>query len=591
MSIFTQADPARFPYKSGFNLSFEKDSDIEFGKLNILNAEFICPGDIVHQSENLLLRFQPQFAPFFTPVVATVRTWFCPLRLVENNTEWIITGSKNGKVIKENGSEVDLPKFDKLFDYDKSNVTGHHKVKIGGVVEQMFGMPTKRADGTTDLDYTNIANDKIIPALYWVKAYYRLWFDYYRDENLFDYDDFDDWWSAILAEGKIGQQDLLPVNWKKDYLTSMLYSQQKGTAPVLNPFINNPQLQLPLNVLSSVLGDNTTKINDLFGDYFAPQDKVVGVYRTNGSGTVPAGVTPLEAGSGTYSANQFSEFLGTNTSISNSNYKYSLLGFDTDSMQTIQGGFNTSELRLLFTQQRIFERLMRCGSRYVEYLMSNFGIAPTDETLQRVQYLGGFKQAVVTSEVLQTGTDSAYPVGTQRGHSISAGGNSLGKHVFKEFGVLLTTLSVMPKAQYCQGINRKFGLVERFDFPNPSFQFLSEDEVLNGEVFVDVDTDSEGNYLNDKTMGFQEMYSWLKSNRDMVIGNLRGSDRYWTMLRYFSSRPNLNEQFLTSVADSANFAVPFAVTDKPPIIMRAGNNVFMWRNFAKYGTPGLLDHF
>lgn len=107
---------------------------------------------------------------------------------------------------------------------------------------------------------------------------------------------------------------------------------------------------------------------------------------------------------------------------------------------------------------------MRCGSRYVEYLMSNFGIAPADETLQRVQYLGGFKQSVVTSEVLQTGTDSSNPVGTQRGHSISAGGNSLGTHKFKEFGLLYVTLSVMPKAQYTQGCNRKYGLVERFDF-------------------------------------------------------------------------------------------------------------------------------
>ena len=92
MSIFTSADSARFPYKSGFNMSFEKDSDIDIGKLNILNAEFICPGDIAHLSENILLRFQAQFAPFFTPLTATVRAWFCPLRLLEENTEWVITG-------------------------------------------------------------------------------------------------------------------------------------------------------------------------------------------------------------------------------------------------------------------------------------------------------------------------------------------------------------------------------------------------------------------------------------------------------------------------------------------------------------------
>lgn len=578
MSLYSKADPARWPYKSGFNNSYEKDTDIDIGKLNIANAEFICPGDIVHLSENILLRFQAQFAPFFTPLTATVRAWFVPLRLIEENTEWIITGSKNGKLMKEeDGSETELPKFDKLFDYDDASVIGNHTVKIGGIAEQMFGMPTVKGDGVTTLDYTTIKNCKVIPALYWIKGYYRLWFDYYRDENLFDYEDFEDWWTAILAEGKIGQQDLLPVNWKKDYLTSMLYSQQKGIAPVLNPFINNPQLSLPLQVIANK-DQNASGIQGVFKGFEDIEKKVIANLGLSGDYD-----TGFEIGEGT------SNYL-TNQNYAPGSNKYQLLGIDTDSLKSIQGGFNASELRLLFAQQKIFERLMRCGSRYVEYLMSNFGIAPADETLQRVQYLGGFKQSVVTSEVLQTapGTD---PVGTQKGHSISAGGNKIGSYTFKEFGLLYTTISVMPKAQYTQGINRKFGLVERFDFPNPSFQFLSEDEVVNGEVYVDTDTDADGSLMNDKTMGFQEMYAWLKSNRDMICGNLRGSEAYWTMPRLFTSRPNLNEQFLTSVADGTNFAMPFAVTDKPPIIMRAGNIVHMWRNFAKYGTPGLLDHY
>ena len=570
MSIFTSADSARFPYKSGFNLSFEKDSDIDIGKLNILNAEFICPGDIAHLSENILLRFQAQFAPFFTPLTATVRAWFCPLRLLEENTEWVITGSKNGKLMKdENGQEIAIPTFDKLFDYDNDSATGAFEVKVGGIVEQMFGLPTKNGAGTT-INYKAIKDAKSIPALYWVKAYYRLWFDYYRDENLFDYEDFDDWWTVILANKAIGQQDLLPVNWKKDYLTSALYAQQKGTAPVLNPFINNPQLSLPITGVPTRGAGNG--ISGVFVDKTGLLDSSDKGLFTSSSGV---GTAPL--------------FLGVNAS-SDSFDSYQAV-VDTNALQNIQGGFNASELRLLFAQQKIFERLMRCGSRYVEYLMANFGTAPRDETLQRVQYLGGFKQAVITSEVLQTGTDSTNPVGTQRGHSISVGGNSLGRHHFKEFGILLTTLSVMPKAIYNQGINRKFCLTERFDFPNPSFQFLSEDEVRNGEVYVDTDQDSGGNYLIDKTFGFQEMYAWLKSNRDMVIGNLRGSEAYWTMPRNFTSRPNLNEQFLTSVNDGSNFAVPFAVTNKPPINMRAGNGCFMWRNFAKYGTPGLLDHY
>lgn len=583
MGLFNSADTGRFPYKTGFNMSYEKDMDIDIGKLNIVNAEFICPGDIVHVSENVLLRFQAQFAPFFTTLVATVRNWFIPLRLIEENTEWIITGSKNGKLMKdEYGSEVAIPTFDKLFDYEKSAVAGSYKIKTGGIVEQMFGLPNKKWDTLTsawiDLDYSTIKDNRVIPALYWIKGYYRLWFDYYRDENLFDYEDFDDWWTAILADGKIGQQDLLPVNWKKDYLTSMLYSQQKGIAPVLNPFINNPQLAIPLSSINYFAGDGTSKINDKLIPSGSNSNVYVPGVNLDNPDLTPASLSPFGIGK-------------NDSTLTNNSQVYSQLGINTDSMKAIQGGFNASELRLLFAQQKIFERLMRCGSRYVEYLMSNFGTAPADETLQRVQYLGGFKQGIVTSEVLQTAADGSTPVGTQRGHTISAGGNSLGRYHFKEFGIMLTTLSVMPRATYTQGVNRKYCLTERFDFPNPSFQFMSEDEVLNGEVYIDTDVDESGNFMNDKTMGFQEMYAWLKSNRDMVTGNLRGDQKFWVMPREFKERPLLNERFVTSSHDQGNFAMPFAVTDKPPIIMRAGNIVHMWRNFARYGTPGLLDHY
>ena len=153
---------------------------------------------------------------------------------------------------------------------------------------------------------------------------------------------------------------------------------------------------MPISVLESVTGDYNANLNSLFSDYFQDKNKVLGFspksVNVSGVKFLSGNLSPSD----TY-VNNLAGVSGDSTAKSAADtYSYHLLGFDTDVMQSIQGGFNTSELRLLFTQQRIFERLMRCGSRYVEYLMSNFGIAPTDETLQRVQYLGGFKQAVVT---------------------------------------------------------------------------------------------------------------------------------------------------------------------------------------------------
>ena len=562
MSLFVNADPGVWNKKSFFNKGYEVDSDINFGVLNIIGSRFVVPGDIWKLQNRVLLRFNPQYAPFFTPISAKIRYWFVPLRLLEDNTELIITGSKNGKLY-QSGDLTKLPKFDGLWKYENSSTTGHHQCKKYSIVEQMFGMPV-------GVDMSSYPNERMTPALYWIKAYYRIWFDYYRDENLMAYDDFDDWWSDILSKGAIGQEDLLPVNWKKDYLTSSLVSQQKGVAPVLNPFVNNPQLSLPVSTISHSVFSENTKPGDVFTGFDLSDgylmNKVNSPYTYAGSTLGASGAD-------------------VPWSSSSSSQPFDLLGINTDSLKSVQGGFSAPELRILFAQQKVFERLMRCGSRYTEFLMSNFGCSPADGTLQRAQYLGGYTQPIVTSEVLQTGTDSSYPVGTQRGHSISAGVGSGGTHLFKEFGVLIATLSVMPKAQYTQGIDREYCLKERFDFPNPSYQFLSEDEVMNGEVYYDADGE------NDNTFGFQEMYAWLKSSRDKIIGDLRGNQAYYTMARFFNSRPNLNETFIQAVGDTANFARPFSVLNEPPIIMRNANIWKPWRNFARSGTPSLIDHF
>lgn len=566
-SLYNSADTGVGNFKTAFPFNFERDQDIPFGKLVPVMCKLGVPNDIWKLREKVLLRFEAQTAPFFTPVNATVRAWFVPLRQLEENTEKVITGSQNGKVL----SEEDLPVFDGLFDYDTGK-TNAYTVAKNKLVEYLYGLPKTPlpSGGTYDFFAKDAAGDK--PALYYLKAYVKIWFDFYRDENLFEYSDFDEFWQSIIeSEDPIGQLDLLPVNWKKDYLTSCLYNQQKGIAPTLN-----------MN--------------------FYPEDDFSLYIRDSKNATSTSPVEKLEVGlnpaATTYGSNLFASNAGVtygNNPAGNPIQKIRF-GFNTDNVLHGNSGISASDLRLLFAQQRLFERLMRCGSRYTEYLQSNFGISPTDGTLQRAQYLGGFKQPVITSEVLQTGVGDT-PVGTQRGHSISAGRSPLGNYLIKEFGVIMITISVMPKAQYTQGISREFMLRQRFDFPNPSFQFLSEDEVKNYEVYLDSkasgDDKAEVAAENFKTFGFQEMYGWLKSARDEVRGSFRDTKANWTMARFFASRPQLNEAFVTTSGDSSSFARPFAVTvsdSEPPILMRMGHNHTVWRPFARFGTPGLLDH-
>ena len=136
-SLYNSADTGVGNYKTAFKFNFERLQDIPFGKLVPVMCKLGVPNDIWKLHAKLLLRFEAQTAPFFTPVNGTLRAWFVPLRQIEENTEKVITGSQNGKVLSEN----DLPVLDGLFDYDAGK-TNAYTVAKNKLVESLYGLPT-----------------------------------------------------------------------------------------------------------------------------------------------------------------------------------------------------------------------------------------------------------------------------------------------------------------------------------------------------------------------------------------------------------------------------------------------------------------
>jgi len=84
------------------------------------------------------------------------------------------------------------------------------------------------------------------------------------------------------------------------------------------------------------------------------------------------------------------------------------------------------------------------------------GIRPSDARLQRPEYLGGGKQTISFSEVLQTavGEDEENVVGTMRGHGIAATKSRRYRRFFEEHGFVMSLLSVRPRAMYMNGVHR-----------------------------------------------------------------------------------------------------------------------------------------
>lgn len=554
-------------FRSKFFIKERKILDCEFYKAYPVMAKFCLPGDLWKINSNIFIRLQPMLSPSLTPMAARLRYFFVPLRLVEENTELIITGSEDGYWSKSK----EIPEFAPWTLGTGSNVT----VDKGSLIEIMTGIPPLSSTPRTAL-----INSKHWPADYWRKGYARLWWDFYRDENLFSaaytsiskFSQFISSGSSPFIAGVNSGSRILPVCLPHDYFTSSLPWQLKGVAPAMD-----------------------FSISGLSWGGFASDLSAPGP-------SSPAGELPY-ADIG-FSTDTFHADNGLASSlprlsgdIDKDNADVAVQSFLDNIAGDIRGAFTMSDLRDMAAQTRVFERLARCGSRYTEYLRANFNTSPADETLQRAQYLGGYKVPILTTEVLQTAgavnsSDEQTPVGTLRGKGITNGGDRIKPFFCKEFGMLFCILDVRPALQYTQGLPREFTYRARFDFFNPSFQHLSEQEVRNGEIFFDtVDTDSTGVLDNDRTWGFQAYANELRTGKTMVVGNMRDTLDYWNQALKFSARPALNWSFMIGTTHTASWNRPFEVIENTqPIIADVYNFCEAHRPMVRYGTPGLVDH-
>lgn len=546
-------------YRSYKPLRDRKGLTCKFGELYPVYHEFMVPGDVFKIHADLLIRYQPMVAPSFTGTTARVRFVFVPLRLVVDNIEEIITGSKDGSLIEE-----ELPVCDSVF--KNLDITETKTVEKNSLLDIYFGIPagmnlTKTVEGVEVSLLEDLDKMESSPALYWLLGFLRFWWDYYRDENYYtafdDFEDFADY--AIQNVHKASFQ--LSVYLKKDRITSAMPWQLKAVAAPTIEVVNTGSILNP--------GDAYTK---------------TGTGLTNTPGNAISG-----SGEALFKAQGASD---SDIAAANANWKE--YWEDAEIILT-RAGFNAAQFRDMMQQTRIYERLARCGSRYTEYLQANFGISPADGTLQRSQYVGGFKARVVTTEVVQTAGDTgtSTPVGTLRGHGISHGTATCTNYIAKEFGMMIGVVDTMPDLVWTQGVNRKFTYRKRFDFFNPSFQHLSEQEVRQGELYFDVDKDSNGAYYNDQTLGFQPYAEELRRGSEMMVGDMRDSLAYWNQAIQLSARPQLNNIFLTATTHLSSFNKPFVVNSAAtarPIILDCGFLTEAYRPLVKDGTPGLADH-
>jgi hypothetical protein len=367
-------------------------------------------------------------------------------------------------------------------------------------------------------------------------AYQAIYNEYYRDQNLVNEVNY-----KLTDGSQSGIADLLTLRnraWEHDYFTSCLPFAQKGAA-----------VDIPLGDVELI----DAPYNDmLVRDKTDGSLAVAGDLTTDAAGVLQAKLT---AGPG-----------ANDDAILDPNGNY------------IVGSTTINELRRAFRLQEWLEKNARGGTRYIENILSHFGVKSSDKRLQRPEYITGVKSPVIISEVLNTtGIDGELPQGNMAGHGISVTSGNYGNYFCEEHGYIIGIMSVMPKTAYQQGIPKHYLKADPLDYFWPSFAHIGEQEVKNKEIFAYTANDEE-------TFGYVPRYAEYKYNPSRIAGDFRNTLDFWHLGRIFTNLPTLSQEFIECTPEDAERI--FAVQDETDYLYcHVFNKVSALRPMPKFGNP------
>lgn len=559
-NIFSETEVLTMP-RSFQKYSWNLLSSMDYGKLYPLFVMDCIPGDTIRISGNINVRARPMVFPNLTPNNLTMHFFFVPYRLLDDNfTEGVTGTTEDGDAVNYDfpkwNVEPTAPKIKTLWDY--------------------FGLPVNikiNNDGVIVEDNTNVSG--IEPTRYLKRAYNKIFNDMYRNENFTEKVDLD-------------SEDIQYRCWRADYFTKSLPWQQKPS--------ESNYFALPVN--TQITGSGQNPVGFKFDDtefkqlkiFAAPENENNDVFTTLNNGNVAIGSVPFETATGT-------ETIPLSAQIDGSTF------------QAISTAFDISDLRLAGQMQKWAERNARGGTRYDEMIRAHFGITPRDARLQLPEFIGGFKFPILCGENYSTVETASHAQGTRAGIGNGIGGNKIRKYFVEEYGIIMGIGSILPQAQYQQGMPREWIKHNQLDFFHHELCCLSEREVYQGELVCSNDAEDNitetGKNLtqlyNKNTFGFQGMYNEYRYHPNVVTGEARiGELACWHQSRLMDPSyttdagkvvPStvLGEDFVEAKDVRKTCFADLKNTD--PFIIQGHFGIKAFRLMTYKAEPGLFDHF
>lgn len=537
--------------RSVFDRSHVYKTTFNEGKLVPYFVDEVLPGDTFTLEPTEFCRLATPVTPFMDNIYIETFFFFVPSRLVYD--QWTkLCGEQDNP---EDSTDYLVP-----------------TVVLNG---DMIGtLPDYMGIGCATGSFSNISVN-CLP----FRAYWLIWNEWFRDENLQKSVKVSKGESNTVLEqmgtgtsyvnygfpdGVSNWYDCAPRGKRYDYFTACLPWPQKG-----------PAVDLPLSgnapVYSYSLSDGS---QPAFGFIKMSSDDSAAATISGEPFTGKTTVGWRDTSSIFYATAGYP--------IKGSSYAPSLYA-DMSDIQSV----TINSLRQAFMLQRYYEIDARGGTRYTEKLQAHFGVTNPDARLQRPEFLGSHSSMMNVNPVTQTSsTDATSPQGNLAAYGVNAQRYHAFTKSFTEYGYIIGLINVRADLTYQQGINRMWTRSDVLDFYWPSFAHLGEQAVLNREIYA------QGTSADDDVFGYQERYAEYRYKPSLITGQFRSTYKetldVWHLSLNFGSLPTLSDEF---IQDHPPIERVVAVPSYPHFLLDVKFNLKCVRPLPMFGTPGIFGHF
>lgn len=484
------------PKINKFGLKWTRDYTIQMGKVIPIMAEYAMPNSYFKIKPLHKLKTLPLVAPFMHDTYVSTRYFRIPLRLLMKEELYnnYMTGGKN------DDDTTPTPVVN-------SGSTGY----APGSLMDYLGYTSNYVDDA----FQTVTVPNFTQNAWALRAYWQVINDYFINTNITEPIEF----SREPGLDTTTPKELFSVSWGFDRFVNAMPSLSRGD-PVYLPLGVSAPVKANQPVKLWTLGTNGANVSDII---------------VHGDGNY------------LYGSNQGSPGTELNTTM------YTDL--------TDASAIDTNELRDTLALGFAKNLSMYIGTRFQDWLYGVFGARASDARLQRAEYLGGSVSPLYVSDVDQTSAtqENETPQGNLAGKGIAFNGDYTLKCYCEEPCVILGVMYVLPKATYFQGSRKWMNYNSRYDYPNPLYARISDQKILEKEILAQADgastnvtyTNDDGQEVtiavnNNTTFGFEPRFNEATSYPSTIHGDLRGTLKYWTLVREFSrtSPPLLNESFV-----------------------------------------------